>query len=157
MNNITGITYAPGKSIIINWSPSGLPASLTDWTNTTLNFNYNAAQQFTGYTVGSVQTTYGYDGNGSLNSAAVTRAGTSLFNAQLTRNAAGQITSESRTAATIPDLAPGVQGTAYNAASQPILTYCAPCPGNRKAVRGARLGRCKLSLMCGASALPLRR
>lgn len=122
MNNITGITYAPGKSVVINWGPSGLPTSMTDWTNTTLNFNYNAAQQFTGYSVGNVQSAFGYDGNGSLNSATVTRAGASLFNVQLTRNAAGQITGEARTAATIPDLALGVQGTAYNSASQPVDT-----------------------------------
>lgn len=122
MNNITGITYAPNKSISINWGPNGLPASLTDWTNTTLNFNYNVAQQFTGYTVGSVQTAYGYDGNGTLNSAAVTRAGTSLFSSQVNRNAAGQITAEIRSTATISDLALGVQGTAYNSASQPVDT-----------------------------------
>lgn len=121
-NQITGLTYAPGKSISIRWDPSGLPLSLTDWTNTTLNFSYNAARLYTGYSVGNLQTTYGYDGNGSLQSAAVTRAGASLFSTQLTRNAAGQITSETRSSATIPDLPLGVNGTAYNTASQPVDT-----------------------------------
>ena len=44
-----------------------------------------------------------------------------------------------------------------SAVSRPMLTYCAPWPGNTKATFGASAGVPVLSFRCGGSACPLRR
>ena len=116
---IASVTYAAGKTVRYSYDTRGLLTSVTDWIGGTTTLAYDDAAQLVSITFpNGILQQYGYDRNGRVTSIQLRRGSASVSSIAVTRDAAGQITSSERTAATAADPAAGSLPLAYDAAHQ---------------------------------------
>ncbi|UCE20460.1 MAG: right-handed parallel beta-helix repeat-containing protein [Gemmatimonadota bacterium] len=115
---ISSLTLAPEKVITYSYNGRGLVIQVTDWLGGTTVIDYDEAGHIISITrPNGIITTYSYDNDGrliSIDEASSAR----LSSISLTRNSAGDITSETRNVPLIPDLSLDTQTLSYDEACQ---------------------------------------
>ena len=116
---VAAVTYAAGKTVRYSYNERGLLAQVSDWAGGVVSFTWDDARQLTLISrPNNTGTSYLYDADGRVASISE-RVGDTVSQIALQRDAAGRVTSSSRTAESTPALAAGITDFAYNEAGQP--------------------------------------
>ena len=116
---ILAITYATGKTARYTYNNRGLLTTCNDWNGGATQFTYDDAGELVSTTFpNGVQEARTYDKDGRVATIVVSGKGKTISSTTLHRNAAGQVTSEDRSAPSIPDAPAGYLPMAYDSAEQ---------------------------------------
>ena len=112
------ITDRLGSTGTLVYDARGLPLQVIDWVGGTTEFTYDEAGQLIAHARPNGTTTrYGYDGDGRLSQ--ISEEGLAeAMSIRLQRDAAGRITSAEHDLPLQPELTPGAEDYAYDAAHQ---------------------------------------
>jgi len=118
---ITSLTYAPGRTVTYTYDERNLLATVTDWLGGTTTFTHDAASRLVSIAwPNGLTTAYAYDEDDRLVRVHDVGPGGTLADAQLTRDANGNIVQAARTLPVESEPALGSSTYAYDAASRTV-------------------------------------
>lgn len=113
------VTFATGKTITYSYNVNGRLASVSDWAGGTSTFSYDDAGRLTGVArPNGVTTTTTYDDDSRISGIQEHTASSTLSSLTFSRNANGQVISETRNLPLDPVPTAGSPTMTYDAASQ---------------------------------------